>query len=75
MQAAWEGDLETIMTCLAYKCPVQWVEPETGATALHRACEAGQVVAVEFLLQNGGSAGDPCETSVCVICCVGALVD
>ncbi len=52
-QAAAEGDLETIMTCLAYKCPLQWVDPGSGATAMHRACEAGQVVAVEFLLQNG----------------------
>jgi hypothetical protein len=48
-----EGDLETIMTCLAYKCPLQWVDPGSGATAMHRACEAGQVIAVEFLLQNG----------------------
>ncbi len=55
LQAAAEGDLETIMTCLAYRGNLLWAEPGTGTTAMHLACAHGQVVAAEFLLQNGAS--------------------
>ena len=43
-QAASEGDLETVMSCLAYRCSLEWRDPKAnGATALHCASAHGQV--------------------------------
>ncbi|CAM9785225.1 unnamed protein product [Chrysoparadoxa australica] len=53
-QAAYIGDVEKVLWCVAHGGDLSWCNPdEGGCTAAHQAARGGQVLVLELLAQNG----------------------